>query len=93
METRLSRNEKRLYGLITRDPRVRRGGRVSTDALTKKFYNNTVPINGRVYIANLIRSLKRKAPLLPGMRGIESTVGSGRGGNEVWLAPAREDAA
>jgi hypothetical protein len=83
MQPRLSKNEKRLYGLLTQ----RRGRRTDSETLTKSFYNNTVPINGRVYVANLIRSLKRKWPLIPQMRKVESTEGSGRRAIEVWLEP------
>jgi hypothetical protein len=62
--------------------------------LTAKFYNGTVPLNGRVYIANLIRSVKRKSAMgIPGMRRVESTEGSGRKAIEVWLAPANEERA
>lgn len=91
MEVRLSKNEKRLYGYITRA--CRSGGRISTDELTKRFYNNVVPINGRVYVANMLRSLKRKCSLVDGMRCIESTEGSGRKALEVWLAEDEVSAA
>ena len=89
METRLSKNEKRLYGLLPR-----RGGRIGSDELTQRFYSGTVPLNGRVYIANLIRSVKRKSRLgIPGIRVVESTEGSGRKALEVWLAPTNERSA
>ncbi|MDO8396404.1 MAG: hypothetical protein Q7T45_01135 [Bradyrhizobium sp.] len=87
MELRLSRNEKRLYELIPA-----RGRRITSGELTQQFYNGgAVPLNGRVYIANVIRSLKRKSRIgIPGVRRVESTVGSGRKAIEVWLASANE---
>jgi hypothetical protein len=90
MEVRLSKNEKRLYGFIIRHREVLRGGRITTDELTIKFYNNTIPPNGRVYVANMLRSIKRKSMVVPGMRQVESTEGSGRRAIEVWLAPTQE---
>lgn len=84
MTLKLSKNEKRLYGLLPR-----RGQRIGSEELTALFYGNVVPLNGRIYVANLIRSLKRKSRLgIPGMRVVESTEGSGRKALEVWLAPA-----
>lgn len=82
MEPRLSKNEKKLYGLLPQ-----RGRRIDSEELTRAFYNNVIPLNGRVYVANLIRSLKRKWPLVPQMKRVESTSGSGRKAVEVWLAP------
>lgn len=82
MQPRLSKNEKKLYGLIPR-----RGRKIDSEQLTQEFYGNGVPLNGRVYVANLIRSLKRKWPLVPDMKRVESTEGSGRRAIEVWLEP------
>ena len=89
MDVRLSKNEKRLYGFIPA-----RGRRINSDELTQLFYSGMTPLNGRVYVANLIRSLKRKSRLgIPGMRIVESTEGSGRKALEVWLASSARNAA
>lgn len=87
MEIRLSTNEKKLYDLIPP-----RGRRIDSEELTRAFYGAGVPLNGRVYVANLIRSLKRKWPHIPNMKRVESTTGSGRKAVEVWLA-SRDDSA
>lgn len=87
MEPRLSRNEKKLYDLIPP-----RGRRITSDELARGFYGNTIPINGRVYVANLIRSLRRKWRMVPDMRRVVSTEGSGRKAIEVWTAPREDDA-
>jgi DNA-binding response OmpR family regulator len=89
MEPKLSNNERRLYDLI----KQRRGRKVDSETLTREFYGNVIPINGRVYVANLIRSLRRKWPLIPEMRRVVSTSGSGRKAVEVWTASRDADAA
>lgn len=87
MQTKLSKNEERLYRLITRSRAVQNGGKISTEKLAQQFYGDGMPIHGRIYIANLLRSIKRKTPMIDGLRQIASTEQTGRGGNEVWLEP------
>lgn len=53
---RHSRNEKRLLELVPKS-----GRKVTSADLVAKFYGRKVPINGRIIIMNLIRSIKRKA--------------------------------
>lgn len=98
---KLSNNEKRLYDLIVRDRRLQRGGRITTDELAKKYFGADMPDReaepyrytmARITMSGLIRRLKNKSELVPGLRKIESTEGSGRKSVEVWLTPARESA-
>ena len=82
MDTRLSKNEARLFELVKRAKKP-----ITTDELTKRFYRDGgIPKNGRVYIANLIRSIKSKGDELPEAARLQSTEGSGRRALEVWLA-------
>jgi hypothetical protein len=53
---RLSPNEKKLLELVPKN-----GRKVTTADLVAKFYGRRVPINGRIIVMNLIRSIKKKA--------------------------------
>lgn len=82
METRLSKNEEKLFKLIPDS-----GEPVTSEQLAKRFYENNVPYNGRTVITIMIKRIKHKSGLIKTMPLVQSTEGSGRKPIEVWVAP------
>lgn len=73
-QVRHSPNEKRLLEFIPRG-----GRKVTTADLVARYYGRKVPLNGRIIIMNLIRSIKRKAIV-----ALKTSERSGPHPIEVW---------
>ncbi len=88
MDVKLSPSEKKLYDILKRSDR-----RITSEELAKKFYGGEVPLNGRTVVTILLKRLKAKSKIVPGVRRVHSTEGSGPKALEVWLGPATRSAA
>jgi len=71
-------NEERIIKIIGRK-------KMTISDITDSFYDySLIPINGRVYVASVIRRIKKKCEYYPSLMWTFDGRGNGRAGRTVW---------